>query len=161
MNNPTFLVAHHRPDIVSGAEIAIADMVKACDPGWHFIMLVPGQSTGGVLPWLEYSCVGAVRFFTATVIPGLHQIESLFFADSYKRHIFRGCCQYIPGCQPRHQCLRNSENSLRNLCPRVYASACALPKIVHRAARILAVSQALKTMYGQWVFLPKLMWLMT
>ena len=37
------LIAHFRPDIVSGAELAIADMVAKRSEGFEYVMLTPGE----------------------------------------------------------------------------------------------------------------------
>jgi glycosyltransferase involved in cell wall biosynthesis len=146
MNNPTYLVAHHRPDIVSGAEIAIADMVKACDPGWHFIMLVPGAGAlaeyyrGLNIPVWEQSVSSPRRLF-----PGLHQIESLFFARQLqKAHIsgvvantFPAASRVISACEiAKIPCAIYVREYMRPLA--LYR------KLFNRAARILAVSHSVE-----------------
>jgi glycosyltransferase involved in cell wall biosynthesis len=146
MNNPAILVAHHRPDIVSGAEIAIADMVKSCAPGWRFIMLVPGAGAlanyyrGLNIPVWEKSVTSPRRLF-----PGLHQLESWLFARQLqKAHIsgviantFPAASRVISACEiAKIPCAIYVREYMRPLAH--------YRKLFNRAARILAVSQSVE-----------------
>jgi len=74
-------VTHFRPDIVSGAEFAIADMVKKCDERFRFIMLTPGAGnladyyrSRGFEVWPKRIETPRRKY------PGLHTFQSFLFA---------------------------------------------------------------------------------
>ncbi len=82
MKKPIILIAHYRPDIVSGAERAIADMVSCLDANLEIIMLTPGPGPladfyrrGGFKVWAE--AVSTPR----RLFPGLHHYQSLRMAE--------------------------------------------------------------------------------
>lgn len=77
----TILVAHFRPDIVSGAEFAIADMINKCDECFRFIMLTPGA--GNLADYYQSHGfeVWPKRIETTRrKYPGLHTLQSYLFA---------------------------------------------------------------------------------
>lgn len=83
------LITHHRPDIVSGAENSIADLVARIDPRFSITMLVPGEGklaqffrNRGIRVWVR-RITGPRRLY-----PGLHEIESLFLSREIKRQNF-------------------------------------------------------------------------
>ncbi len=80
------LVAHWRPDIVSGAELAIADMVAKRSDGFEYVMLTPGEGkladyyrSRGFPVW---ACKVQTR---RRKYPSLHTLQSLWFARKLKR----------------------------------------------------------------------------
>lgn len=79
------LVAHFRPDIVSGAEITIADFALKAHRQFQFLMLVPGE---GILA--HYLREKGLSVWTKKIenwrrlYPGLHTIQSLLFAQELK-----------------------------------------------------------------------------
>lgn len=75
------MVAHFRPDIVSGAEFGIADMVKKCAEYFRFIMLTPGAGhladyyrSRGFEVWPKRIETRRRKY------PGLHTLQSYLFA---------------------------------------------------------------------------------
>lgn len=82
----TILVAHSRPDTVSGAELAIADMIDAHREGLHYLMLTPGEGvladhyrTRGFEVWARELDTRRRRY------PGLHTVQSVLFARRFRR----------------------------------------------------------------------------
>lgn len=82
----TILVAHSRPDTVSGAELAIADMIDARREGIHYLMLTPGEGilaehyrARGYDVWARELETRRRRY------PGLHTVQSVFFARSFRK----------------------------------------------------------------------------
>jgi glycosyltransferase involved in cell wall biosynthesis len=82
----TIVVAHSRPDTVSGAELAIADIVDQSREDFEYIMLTPGQGAlagyyreKGITVWSQK--VETKR----RLYPGLHTLQSLFFSRRLKR----------------------------------------------------------------------------
>jgi glycosyltransferase involved in cell wall biosynthesis len=82
----TFLIAHSRPDTVSGAELAIADMIDARRDGLHYCMLTPGEGvladhyrSRGYDVWAKELDTRRRRY------PGLHTVQSVLFARSFRR----------------------------------------------------------------------------
>jgi glycosyltransferase involved in cell wall biosynthesis len=80
------IVAHYRPDIVSGAENSIADFVDQIDPRFQITMLVPGEGNlarfyrkRGFNVWIRP--VETPR----RLRPGLHRIQSLLLARALKQ----------------------------------------------------------------------------
>jgi glycosyltransferase involved in cell wall biosynthesis len=89
MNNRSYklLIAHYRPDIVSGAENSITDLTKQLDRRFQVTMLVPGGKKltnffqkNGIIVW-EKSISTTRRKY-----PGLHLIQSLAFAIALRRY---------------------------------------------------------------------------
>jgi len=82
----TILVAHSRPDIVSGAELAIADIVDKGRDGLRYVMLTPGE---GVLANHYRSkgyAVWAQKLETRRrLYPGLHIVQSIYFARKFRQ----------------------------------------------------------------------------
>ncbi len=83
------LIAHYRPDIVSGAELALADFVDqalAAAPGggvprFHFTMLVPGEGALAAYYRSRGYEVWVRRVETPRrIAPGLHTLQSLLLA---------------------------------------------------------------------------------
>ena len=74
------LIVHFRNDVVSGAELAIADMVRACDQSaWDFYMLVPGPGALADFYYQEGFKVVIKRIETRRrLYPGIHSLQSLF-----------------------------------------------------------------------------------
>ena len=86
MKNKSILIAHYRPDIVSGAERAIVDLIAPLKNEFDFTMLVPGAGTladfyqeAGLNVWVE-SISTPRRMF-----PGLHAIQSRRLARRMKQ----------------------------------------------------------------------------
>ncbi|MEW6510870.1 MAG: glycosyltransferase family 4 protein [Bacteroidota bacterium] len=81
----TILVAHSRPDTVSGAELAIADMIDKRRDGLHYLMLTPGE---GVLAshYRErgYEVWASELQTRRRLYPGLHTVQSVVFARKFK-----------------------------------------------------------------------------
>ncbi len=82
----TIVVAHSRPDTVSGAELAIADIVDQGRQDFEYIMLTPGE---GVLA-SHYRdrgfAVWAQKVETKRrLYPGLHTLQSVSFSRQLKR----------------------------------------------------------------------------
>lgn len=80
------LVAHFRPDIVSGAELAIADFVEAASVDFHCVMLTPGEGPlarhyrqRGFEVWAKRVETKRRRY------PGLHTMQSLLFSRKLRR----------------------------------------------------------------------------
>jgi glycosyltransferase involved in cell wall biosynthesis len=80
------LIAHFRPDIVSGAELAIADMVVKRSDGFEYVMLTPGEGkladyyrSRGFPVWARKVQSRRRKY------PGLHTLQSLWFAQRLKR----------------------------------------------------------------------------
>ena len=77
----SILVAHFRPDIVSGAEFAIGDMVKKCPKNFRFIMLTPGAGNLGDYYQSHDFEIWPKRIETTRrKYPGLHTLQSYLFA---------------------------------------------------------------------------------
>ena len=79
------LVAHYRPDVISGAELAIADFVDQVSPQLKITMLVPGRGSlssfyqeKGYTVWVKRYSTKRRRY------PGLHMVQSLFLARELK-----------------------------------------------------------------------------
>ena len=82
MKRQSILIAHYRPDVVSGAERAIADMVASLESNLEITMLTPGPgpladfyNKCGFQVWSEP--VSTPR----RLFPGLHRLQSLHMAD--------------------------------------------------------------------------------
>jgi glycosyltransferase involved in cell wall biosynthesis len=77
----TILVAHFRPDIVSGAEFAIADMLEKSSSHFRYVMLTPGKG-----PLAEHYRSKGFEVWPQRIetprrkYPGLHSLQSWFFA---------------------------------------------------------------------------------
>jgi glycosyltransferase involved in cell wall biosynthesis len=85
-NTRSVLVAHAHADVVSGAEIAIADMVVKGDKRFKFIMLTPGEGRlarfyrdKGYEIWAR-NVQGRRRLY-----PGLHTVQSYYFAKQLQK----------------------------------------------------------------------------
>jgi glycosyltransferase involved in cell wall biosynthesis len=83
------LVAHFRPDAVSGAELALADFIEKRDPRFHYTMLVPGEG-----PLAAFYRQKGWEVWVKTVqnhrriAPGLHTLQSLLLARALRRRGF-------------------------------------------------------------------------
>ncbi|MCX8025627.1 MAG: glycosyltransferase, partial [Thermanaerothrix sp.] len=86
------LFAHYRPDIVSGAEYALADSVRWLDPRLQAFMLVPGEGQLArayrqlSLPVWSFPISTPRRLF-----PGWHEIQSFWLA----RKLIQGNFQLV------------------------------------------------------------------
>jgi glycosyltransferase involved in cell wall biosynthesis len=83
MNKPNYrlLIAHYRPDIVSGAEHSITDLVLQLDKRFQITMLVPGS--GKLSSFFKKNGINVWEKAVSTprrLFPGLHTIQSLLFA---------------------------------------------------------------------------------
>jgi len=81
------LIAHYRPDIVSGAELAIADFVNKANDQFKIIMMPPGEGrlsdyyrSRGFEVWPINVQTRRRRY------PGLHTVQSFLFARQLKKH---------------------------------------------------------------------------
>jgi len=84
------LVAHYLPDIVSGAERAIADMLHALDSRFEPVMLTPGPGSLADFYRAEGFAVWERRIDTVRrLYPGLHTLQSGMFAALLKREGFQ------------------------------------------------------------------------
>ena len=80
------LIAHWRSDIVSGAEFAIADMVKKGNSSIEYCMLTPGE--GQLADFYRKSGFTVISHRVETrrrLFPGLHTAQSIFFAQRMKK----------------------------------------------------------------------------
>ncbi len=92
------VIAHYRPDIVSGAERSIADLVEQISPRFHITMLVPGEGKLakfyrklGMDVWVKN--VETPR----RLYPGLHQIQSWQLASAFRsRAVDAVLCNTFP-----------------------------------------------------------------
>jgi glycosyltransferase involved in cell wall biosynthesis len=80
------LIAHYRPDIVSGAENSIADFTDLAARNFDITMLVPGEGNlaqfyrqRGFTVWIKK--VETPR----RLLPGLHQVQSILLANELKQ----------------------------------------------------------------------------
>jgi glycosyltransferase involved in cell wall biosynthesis len=92
------LVAHFRPDIASGAELAIGDMVDARSKGIEYLMLTPGKGRLAEYYRERGHAVWAKMIQTKRrKYPGLHSFQSLFYASRFrKRGIDAILCNTFP-----------------------------------------------------------------
>jgi glycosyltransferase involved in cell wall biosynthesis len=92
------LIAHYRPDVVSGAENSIADMVDQLDERFDVTMLVPGEGNlanffrkRGMNVWVNN--VETPR----RLYPGLHSVQSLLLARQIRKRGYDAVlCNTIP-----------------------------------------------------------------
>ena len=84
------LFAHYRPDIVSGAEFALADTVKWLDPRFRVSMLVPGRGRlqsaycdMGFEVWVH--SISTPR----RLLPGWHELQSWWLTQKFSQHAVR------------------------------------------------------------------------
>ena len=137
------LVAHFLPDIVSGAERAIADLVRAGGENLRYTMLTPGEGRlsrhyreNGFSVWTRKVDSKRRRY------PGLHTMQSLFFARAMRR---RGTDVVL--CNTFAAASRMATASRRAAIPyaiyvREYVSVTPLHcAILAKADAVLAVSQ--------------------
>lgn len=80
------LIAHYRPDIVSGAENSIADLVDQLDPRFRVTMLVPGPGRLADFYHNRKLRVWIRRIETPRrLFPGLHSLQSRLFARELRQ----------------------------------------------------------------------------
>jgi len=81
----TILVAHPRPDIVSGAELAIADIVDKGRNGFRYVMFTPGEGVLADHYRDRGYAVWAQKLETKRrLFPGLHTVQSVYFARKFR-----------------------------------------------------------------------------
>lgn len=83
----SILIAHFRPDIVSGAERAILDMITPLKEQFDFTMLVPG--VGALAGFYQEADLNVWVESISTprrIFPGLHTIQSARLAGKMKRY---------------------------------------------------------------------------
>ena len=88
-NTIRILVAHYLPDLVSGAEFAIADFVSNADGRFEFTMLTPGE--GSLAEFYEGKGFNVCTKKIETPrrrYPGLHTLQSWLFARDLLEHRF-------------------------------------------------------------------------
>jgi len=82
----TIVVAHSRPDTVSGAELAIADIVDKRQDELRYLMLTPGEGVLASYYRDKGYEVWAQKLETKRrLYPGLHSVQSYFFARQFRR----------------------------------------------------------------------------
>lgn len=138
-----FLVAHYLPDMVSGAELAIADFIDVVDENYQSTMLTPGD--GKLANY--YKCVGfdvwAKLIHTKRRrYPGLHTVQSLVFARELRDRDFDVVlCNTFPAASRVGMACRRAGIPY-GIYVREYISDHSLHrKILDRANKILAVSR--------------------
>jgi glycosyltransferase involved in cell wall biosynthesis len=83
------LIAHYRPDIVSGAENSIADFVDQVSPRFQVTMLVPGEGILAEFYRRRGFSVWVRKVETPRRLkPGLHQVQSYLFARALHANKF-------------------------------------------------------------------------
>lgn len=95
------VIAHYRPDVISGAENSIADLVSQLDPRFKITMLIPKDGNladfyrkRGIPVWIKH--VDTPR----RLYPGLHTLQSLALArDLKKRSIDLVLCNTLPAAE--------------------------------------------------------------
>ena len=92
------LVTHNRPDMISGAELMIADFVDKMDERFRVTMLTPGEGALSDFYKQRGFDVWAKRIETKRRrYPGLHTVQSMFFARELKdREINAVLCNTFP-----------------------------------------------------------------
>ena len=82
----SIVIAHYRPDIVSGAENSIADFVDQVDPRFQITMLVPGEGNLAQFYRKRGFQVWVQRVQTPRrLLPGVHAVHSFFLARELKK----------------------------------------------------------------------------
>ena len=82
----TIMIAHALPFAVSGAELAIADMVEQVGGGFRCIMLTPGEGPLAAFYRRRGFEVLARSIQTRRrLYPGLHTIQSAYYARAFRR----------------------------------------------------------------------------
>jgi len=92
------VIAHYRPDIVSGAENSIADLIEQIDPRFQVTMLVPAGGNlanffrkRGFQVWVKH--IETPR----RLFPGLHTLQSRLLASEFrKREVDAVLCNTFP-----------------------------------------------------------------
>lgn len=138
-----FLVAHYLPDMVSGAELAIADFIGVVDEHYHATMLTPGDGKlanyykrAGFDVWTKLIHTKRRRY------PGLHTVQSLVFARELRDRDFDVVlCNTFPAASRVGMACRRAGIPY-GIYVREYISDHSLHrKILDRANKILAVSR--------------------
>ncbi len=95
------LVAHFRPDVISGAELAIADFADQASNSMMITMLVPGAGQLSAFYQEKGYNVWKKKFETKRRrYPGLHFVHSLLLARDLKtRAVDFSSLQHIRSCQ--------------------------------------------------------------
>lgn len=149
----TILVAHSRPDTVSGAELAIADMIDARREGLHYLMLTPGEGvladhyrTRGFEVWARELETRRRRY------PGLHTVQSALFARKFRqRHVDAVLCNTFAAAARVRDASRMA-GIPHAIYVREYISRKALHrKILVGADMVLAVSKDVASYLGDMV----------
>ena len=138
-----FLVAHYLPDMVSGAELAIADFIDVVDENYHATMLTPGDGKlanyykrAGFDVWAKLIHTKRRRY------PGLHTVQSLVFARELRDRDFDVViCNTFPAASRVGMACRRAGIPY-GIYVREYISDHSLHRnILDRANKILAVSR--------------------
>lgn len=92
------IIAHYRPDIVSGAENSIADFVDKASPRFQITMLVPGEGNLAQYYRRQGFDVWVNNIQTPRrARPGLHLIQSFIMARELKRReVDAVICNTVP-----------------------------------------------------------------
>lgn len=137
------LIAHFLPDIVSGAERAIADLVRAGGEDFRYTMLTPGEGRlsrhyreNGFAVWTRRVDTRRRRY------PGLHTMQSLLFArDLRRRAIDVVVCNTFAAASRMGTACRRAEVPYA-IYVREYVSLTRLHRaILAKADTVLAVSE--------------------
>jgi glycosyltransferase involved in cell wall biosynthesis len=154
----TILVAHSRPDTVSGAELAIADMIDARGEDLQYLMLTPGEGSlaehyrkRGFEVWARALETRRRRY------PGLHTVQSALFARRFKqRHVDAVLCNTFAAAARVKDASR-----MAGIPHAIYVREYITRKSLHRkilrgATMVLAVSQDVASYLGDMVVPEKL-----
>lgn len=137
------LVAHFRPDIVSGAEFAIADMIDRRSEHIEYIMLTPGEGALADFYRDKGYTVWADKVQTKRrLYPGLHTLQSFFFAQKLKKNkIDVVVCNTFPATSRVGTACRLAEIPYAIYIREYISDNKTHRKMLNLADRILAVSK--------------------
>ena len=149
MSQKNILIAHYRPDLVSGAEKAIVDLITPLTGQFNFVMLVPGPgpladyyTQVGLNVWVEQ--VSTPR----RLFPGLHTMQSAVMASKLQKgRIDAVVCNTFAAASRMATASR-----MAGIPHAIYAREYihdkpVYRKILHQADLILAVSEDVRTHY--------------
>jgi len=137
------LVAHFRPDIVSGAEFAIADMVAKRSDGFEYVMLSPGEGkltdyyrSRGFPVWARKVQTRRRQY------PGLHTLQSFGFAQKLRRtSVDVVLCNTFPAASRVGTACRLAQKPCAIYIREYIRNTPEHRRIMGKAERVLAVSR--------------------
>ena len=142
MNQFSVLISHYRPDVVSGAERAVADMVTLLSEKISATMFVP--SFGKLARYFQERDLPTWIKTISTprkIIPGLHTIQSVFLSAELRKRKFDGLVCNTFSATSRVSTASRMAKLPYAIYVREYVRDCGLHRrVLQRADAIFAVS---------------------